>query len=161
MTNKIYKIIHHLIEKSDGNLIDLNGQSFSFKRRKFITQEDIIQYEENAGMKLPIEYGDFLLSMGSCALFGDEYGEGYVFLAPNELIDWQKEVLQEEYPIIHGSITLIMSNSNLGCIGGFNLKEKMDNFGIIYPDIPPEMWMDEVKFQSFNKWLDNLLSEYI
>ncbi len=159
--DKIYNIINDLIQRSNGNLIEINGKFFSFKRRKLITQNDIFQYEKNSGMKLPIEYCDFLLSVGSCALLGDEYGEGYIFLAPNELIDWQKEVLQEEYPIIHDSIILIMSNPNIGYIGGFHLKENLNHFGIIYPDIPPEIWINEVIFQSLNEWLDNLLSEYI
>lgn len=161
MINEAYNTINDLIKKSNGNLIKINEKHLSFKRRKLITKDDISQYERKSGIKLPIEYCDFLLSVGSCYLFGDEYGVGYIFLAPDEIIDWQKEVLQDECSIINGLITLTMSNPNIGYIGGFNVKEDINNFGIIYPDIPPEIWINEVTFQSFNKWLGDLLSEYI
>lgn len=163
MINKsqIFKIINDLIEESDGSLININGDFFTFKRRKSVIENEIFQYEKEARVKLPIEYCDFLLSVGSCSIFNNEYGDGYVFLSPNEIIDWEKEVLQDDYPIIQGNIILTMSNPSLGYIGGFNIKEDMNNFGIIYPDIPPEMWIDEVIFQSFYEWLGNLLSEYV
>ena len=38
-------------------------------------------------------------------------------------------------------------------------KKEHENFGVFFPDIPPEEWQEDTEFEKFEDWLENLMKE--
>ncbi|MDO4783275.1 MAG: SMI1/KNR4 family protein [Capnocytophaga felis] len=154
------KTISDLIVKSNGTPIQYGKEKYGFKRRYYVSEQEIFTFENTYNIKIPKAYKEFLLTVGSCSLFiMEKTGNGYDFLAPNEVHDWSNIVFTGTDCNLFPEILLTVSIPALGHQAGFLTTKDSDNFGEFYPDIPPEYWIEDTDFYNFEEWLEGLLQE--
>lgn len=151
--------IQNLIESSNGNLINYGNSKFIFKKRCSVSIEEVASFEEKYKINIPKSYKEFLLTLGSCSLFQDELLPGFDFLAPNELYDWSQQVFEGTDCNLFPDILITISIPRTGEQAGFVLAKEKENFGVFFPDIPPEEWESDTEFEKFEDWLENLMKE--
>lgn len=157
--SEIFKTIAELIQTSGGKPIAYGEQTYAFELRHKVQKAEIEEFERRYNVKIPSVYQEFLLTVGACSLFVDDYFGGYVFLAPHEIYEYSKEVFTGTDCDLFCDILITVSVPSLGVQAGFLTSQKDNNFGEFYPDIPPEYWQEDTDFQEFEHWLKNLLSE--
>ena len=116
-------------------------------------------FEKKYKVKFPKIYREFLLTVGSCTLFQDELLPGFDFLAPNELYDFTQQVFEGTDCNLFPNILITISIPRTGEQAGFLLTKENENFGVFFPDIPPEEWEEDTEFEKFEDWLENLMKE--
>lgn len=156
---KILVDIQDLIKSSNGNLINYGKSNFIFKKRYDVSLNEINDFEKKYKVKFPNIYREFLLTVGSCTLFQDELLPGFDFLAPKELYDWSQQVFEGTDSNLFPNILITISIPRTGEQAGFLLTKENENFGVFFPDIPPEEWQEDTEFEKFEDWLDNLMKE--
>ena len=92
-------------------------------------------------------------------MFQDELLPGFDFLAPNELYDWSQQVFEGTDCNLFPNILITISIPRTGEQAGFLLTKENENFGVFFPDIPPEEWEEDTEFEKFEDWLENLMKE--
>ena len=66
--------------------------------------------------------------------------------------------IYREFLLTVGSCITI-SIPRTGEQAGFLLTKENENFGVFFPDIPPEEWEEDTEFEKFEDWLENLMKE--
>ena len=92
-------------------------------------------------------------------MFQDELLPGFDFLSPNELYDWSQQVFEGTDCNLFPNILITISIPRTGEQAGFLLTKENENFGVFFPDIPPEEWEADTEFEKFEDWLENLMKE--
>ena len=141
------------------DIIAIFSSNFIFKNRYDVSLDEINDFEKKYKVKFPKIYREFLLTVGSCTLFQDELLPGFDFLAPNELYDWSQQVFEGTDCNLFPNILITISIPRTGEQAGFLLTKENENFGVFFPDIPPEEWEEDTEFEKFEDWLENLMKE--
>ncbi|CEE95295.1 SMI1/KNR4 family protein [Xenorhabdus bovienii] len=154
-----YNLLNEWIDKSKGDLIDLgDGELFSFSLKEKLSHSEIINFEYENNISLPNEYKDFLESVGSVDIFSSDITAGIEILAPAEIKNFSKEVFEGYGDDLYPNLLLTTSIPKTGYFGGFWMQgNNKDCYSIFYPDIPPEYWIEEAEFLSFNSWIVKLV----
>lgn len=155
----IYKQLNHWIALSNGELIEIGReQKYAFTRTA-VWQEDKLQaFEERQAIQLPEDYKRFLLEVGSVELFVGEVSAGIEILSPHDVEAFSATVFSNYGDDLFPELFLTTSMPKWGYFGGFLLaRESVDNYGIFYPEIPAELWIEEGDFVSFNDWMTQLV----
>lgn len=151
--------INFLINQSRGNFINISENEYYFKRIKKYSVSEIELFEYENKIKLPQEYRSFLLEIGACELYFDEYQLGIEF---HQLFHIQKiteEVflgLDTPFP----NLLLIASNLNNGYFIGYNLKINSNNCLSVYSiqEEYPENWANLNNFTSLGVLLEKIIT---
>lgn len=159
MNSELSQKINQLILKSKGEMIAYGNDTYRFKLKRVVSEEEIIRFEEKHNIKFPADYKEFLLSVGACTLFETEYGLGIDFLPPDEIFDWSRQVFEGTGVDLFPSFLIIGSDN--GHPMGFLTEKQENNFGVFYADIPPEYWEEDTDFMNFNDWLKDLIQELV
>lgn len=72
---------------------------------------------------------------------------------------WSQQVFEGTDCNLFPNILITISISRTGEQAGFLLTKENENFGIFFPDIPPEEWEEDTEFEKFEDWLENLMKE--
>ena len=72
---------------------------------------------------------------------------------------WSQQVFEGTDCNLFPNILITISIPRTGEQAGFLLTKKNENFGIFFPDIPPEEWEEDTEFEKFEDWLENLMKE--
>ena len=149
--------INNLIEKSQGNLISMgSGIEYGFSRIKTYSNAEIGKFESSRNIKLPNDYRQFLMQVGACNLYTDEYELGYKFHTLEDIEEFTKEVFDgRENPF--PKLLLTVSLEGRGDIGGFILSETKENFTVFFNEDDPEEWIRTKKLATFANWLNKLV----
>ncbi|MEX0448124.1 SMI1/KNR4 family protein [Xenorhabdus sp. SGI246] len=154
-----YNLLNEWIVKSNGELIDLgDGELFSFILKKKFNHTELTNFESNNNLLLPDEYKDFLENVGSVDIFSSEITAGIEVLEPAEIKSFSKEVFEGYGEDLYPNLLLTTSIPKTGYFGGFWMLEESEScYSIFYPDVPPEYWIEEAEFSSFNEWIIKLV----
>ena len=152
MTNiqNAYLQLNDWIEKSQGNPITIGENiNCAFLRKRTFTKADFI----NIDLHYPAQYIDFLINVGEVELF-IEHGLGIEFSGIDKIQAFSNLVFENYGDDLYPELLLAISLPALGYFGGFYQGIHSDhNFSIFYPDVPPEMWIEEADFMDFNDWI--------
>jgi len=135
---KILVDIQDLIKSSNGNLINYGKSNFIFRKRYDVSLDEINDFEEKYKVKFPKIYREFLLTVGSCT---------------------SQQVFEGTDCNLFPNILITISIPRTGEQAGFLLTKGNENFGVFFPDIPPEEWEEDTEFEKFEDWLENLMKE--
>lgn len=150
-----YDQINRWIAASSGSPIDVGLEDWEscFSRLRSFNEDDLLDFESNNGVKLPGQYRSFLKDVGSADLFG-----GVVVLSPAEIKRFSRSVFQNFGEDPFPSLFLAVSMPRFGYFGGFLLERAgVENFAVFYPEVPPELWIDEADFVQFDQWIIRLV----
>ncbi|MDO5105925.1 SMI1/KNR4 family protein [Capnocytophaga sp.] len=153
--NQNIQYINELLLKSKGKMIPYGDNEYRFELKQKVSQEEILQFERQYNISFPVDYKDFLLSVGACTLFETDYGLGVDFLSPDAIFGWSKQVFEGTGVDLFPDC-LIVGSAN-GHPMGFFIQKQEANFGVFYADIPPEYWEKDTDFMNFNSWLADLI----
>ena len=141
----MFETINDLISQSNGELIALaSGTRYAFRRDYLYTESELDGFEAESEINLPIDYRDFLMSVGACHLYIDEYELGVKIHRPEEIKQYMSEVfagLENPYPNLFLAITL----QGRGDEAGFDLTRKGNNFSVFSHEDDPERWMADTE----------------
>lgn len=132
---------------------------YSFERTEKYSISEIERFEYENKIKLPQEYRDFLLEVGACKLYFDEYQLGIEFHRLFHIQKITEEVfLGLDTPFPH--LLLIASNLNNGDLIGYNLTINSNNCLSIYSiqEEYPEDWMNLSHFISLGTFLEKMMT---
>lgn len=154
-----YEQLNKWINKSNGKYIDIGEENdYSFSKVKSFTKSELIDFEFENDITLPDEYKRFLIDVGAVDIFVSEKTAGIEILLPGSIRSFSKSVFYNFGEDLYPRLLLTTSIPRLGYFGGFLIDEnRNDNYGIFYPEIPSEFWIDECEFINFNKWVVNLV----
>lgn len=154
-----YEQLNKWIDESNGKYIDIGEENdyYFYKVEKF-TKSGLIDFEIENNITLPDEYKRFLINVGAVDIFVSEKTAGIEILSPGSIKLFSKSVFYNFGEDLYPHLLLTTSIPRLGCFGGFLIdKNRNDNYGIFYPEIPSEFWMDECEFINFNEWVVSLV----
>ncbi|GKX60219.1 SMI1/KNR4 family protein [Leminorella grimontii] len=159
--NEAYEQLDNWIEKSQGTLIDISlPHKYSFSRVESFSEEALLSFESKNDIKLPIEYREFLKRVGSVDILSTEKTAGIEILSPYVIRGFSKEVFDNAGDDLYPDLLLMTSMPKTGDVGGFWMKGNcIQNYGIFYPEIPPEFWIEDTEFTTFNDWFIELIEE--
>lgn len=154
-----YNKLNTWISQSNGLPIDIGlGEKFSFSRNAFLHESELSRFEKENEILLPSDYKDFLISVGSVDIFIGEVSSGIEILSPYDVGEFSKSVFDNYGDDLFPELFLTTSISKLGYFGGFLLSSDINmNYGLFYPETPPEWWIEECDFISFNEWIIKLV----
>jgi len=72
---------------------------------------------------------------------------------------WSQQVFEGTDCNLFPNILITISIPRTGEQAGFLLTKENENFGVFFPDIPPEEWQEDTEFEKFEDWLENLMKE--
>lgn len=156
--NEILNKITTLVNESKGKYIKLAGEQYYFLQLKRYELSEIESFESLYKIKLPNEYKNFLLEIGACQLYFDEYELGIEFHELTNIKELTEEVfigIDNPFP----NLLFIASNFNNGDLIGYNLTIK-SNFCLSIYSIEeeyPENWLKINKFITLSTFLENLV----
>ncbi|GKW26501.1 hypothetical protein PEC311524_40950 [Pectobacterium carotovorum subsp. carotovorum] len=144
---------------SNGLPIDIGAsEKFSFSRKKILNKNELSNFEKVSKINLPDDYKFFLITVGSIDIFIGEVSSGIEIQSPFDVKGFSKSVFDNYGDDLFPDLFLTTSIPKFGCFGGFLLDgESEGNYGIFYPETPPELWIEECDFMSFNDWVVNLV----
>jgi hypothetical protein len=153
-----YAQINQWIVESSGELIDIGvNDEYRFSRLALFEESDLRHFESSAGLVLPKQYREFLKNVGSVNLFV-WLGSGIRILAPSEIKDWSEKVFHNFGDDPYPDLLLALSMPAFGYYGGFlATMPGLDNYSVFYPDVPPELWIEEANFVEFDQWIIRLV----
>ncbi|MEQ9880354.1 SMI1/KNR4 family protein [Pectobacterium aroidearum] len=151
--------LNEWISLSNGLPIDIGvSEKFSFARDKFFNEIELSDFEQKNKIKLPDDYKSFLISVGSVDVFIGELTAGVEILSPFDVEKFSKSVFDNYGDDLFPDLFLTTSIPKLGYFGGFLLGGDLgEDYGIFYPETPPELWIEECDFMSFNDWIIKLV----
>ncbi|ADM99130.1 SMI1/KNR4 family protein [Dickeya dadantii] len=153
-----YDQLNAWINTSNGSYIDIGGERYSFSRLKTITKDELSNFESDNNLKLPNDYKSFLINVGCVNIFVGEKTAGIEIIPPTDIRNFSKSVFYNFGDDLYPRLLLTTSIPKLGYFGGFWMEsESKENYGIFYPDIPPELWIEECDFIKFDDWLIKLV----
>lgn len=154
-----YDQLNAWINASDGNSIDIGGsERYSFSRLKSISEGELSEFELTSNLKLPSDYKSFIRNVGCANIFIGENTAGIEILSPDDIEEFSKSVFYNFGDDIYPELLLTTSIPKLGYFGGFWMAEESKcNYGVFYPEIPPELWIEECKFINFDDWIIKLV----
>lgn len=150
------------IERSHGHLIDIGNADGFFGFRSLQKNFDwhIRDFQEKYRILLPEDYAFFLKKIGTARLFTGEYTAGMEILSPADIEHFSESIFENAGDNLFPDLLLVVSIPKTGAFGGFWCHEKSDrNYGIFYPDVPPELWIEETDFTSFRRWIISTVNE--
>jgi hypothetical protein len=151
---EVFDQINRWIEESMGELIDIGLEDrCCFSRRRLFEESELRSFEERENLILPTQYRDFLKSVGSSRLFAIG-GSGIDILEPSEIREWSQAVFDNYGDDPYPDLMLAVSMPRWGYFGGFQLAEsEEENYSVFFPEVPPELWIEEADFLAFNEWI--------
>lgn len=154
-----YDQLNAWISTSNGSHIDIGGdERYSFSRLKNITEDELSKFESRSNLKLPDDYKSFLINVGCVNIFVGENTAGIEILSPSDIEEFSKSVFYNFGDDLYPVLLLTTSIPKLGYFGGFWMEgESKDNYGIFYPETPPELWIEECEFINFDDWIIKLV----
>ncbi|WP_248466162.1 SMI1/KNR4 family protein [Pectobacterium versatile] len=154
-----YDKLNEWISLSNGVPIDVGiSEKSSFSRSKFLNEIELSDFERVNKIKLPDDYKNFLISVGSVDIFVGEVSSGIEILSPFDVKVFSKSVFDNYGDDLFPDLFLTTSIPKFGYFGGFLLEDDSgSNYGIFYPETPPELWIEECDFISFNDWVIRLV----
>ncbi|MBS9774092.1 MAG: SMI1/KNR4 family protein [Tenacibaculum sp.] len=161
--NKTLIEINKLIEKNNGKPILLNENDEDthwFKCNKKYTKIEIEQWEKSTNIPLPKEYKEFLITVGACELYFNNYG-GIEFYQLEKLKSFAEEVFGGDWENPFPKLLFIGSIFNTGDIIGYNLTKKSKNNLSVYGvwEFYPEEWLNNInEFVSLSYYLQQLVN---
>lgn len=149
-----YDQLNNWIKQSNGSFIHIDDRKFSFSKISPFSSDELSEFETNNHIQLPNDYKRFLIEVGAVDIFVGELSVGIEILSPSNIKSFSKSVFDNYGDDLYPEILLTTSIPKFGYLGGFwmNAKSK-ENDGIFFPEIPPELWIEECDFLSFNDWL--------
>ncbi|QQA75036.1 SMI1/KNR4 family protein [Pectobacterium parmentieri] len=152
-------ILNEWVFLSNGVLIDIGAdEKYSFTRNAYLSESELSFFENESKIKLPGEYKEFLIAVGSVDIFVGEVSSGIEILSPFDVKKFSKSVFENYGDDLFPNLFLTTSIPKLGYFGGFLLDDELgNNYGVFYPEIPPELWIEECDFISFNDWIVRLI----
>ncbi|EPD6619740.1 SMI1/KNR4 family protein [Salmonella enterica subsp. enterica] len=150
-----YWQLNFWIDKSNGDYIDVGtGERYAFSRLTIFTEDELSAFELNNNLRLPDNYKNFLIHVGCVNIFSGENTAGIEILSPTDIKEFSKSVFFNFGDDLYPTLLLTTSIPKLGYFGGFWMeKESKDNYGIFYPEIPSELWIEECDFIDFDNWV--------
>ncbi|MFW0767454.1 SMI1/KNR4 family protein [Trabulsiella odontotermitis] len=155
-----YNQLNDWINISNGGYIydDDSDELYSFSHIRTYTDNELLEFELNNNFKLPVEYKSFLTHVGCVNIFSGEKTSGIEILSPFDISDFSRSVFYNFGDDLYPKLLLTTSIPKFGYLGGFWMGEKSPvNYGIFYPEIPSEYWVEECNFVNFNGWVINLI----
>ncbi len=156
---KIYDVLNDWIGESQGAFIDIGGaQPFSFARLRTISPAELFAFEVDKNLPLPEDYKTFLCEVGAVNLFSTQYGSGIDILAPWDIESFSELVFQNYGEDPYPKLLLTTSIPQFGYFGGFWMERNApEHYAIFYPEVPPELWIEETEFGRFDEWIARLV----
>ncbi|MCQ4087374.1 SMI1/KNR4 family protein [Saccharibacillus sp. JS10] len=154
-----YDQINAWIRASEGQFIELdNGESYRFMRKRIFTAQELESFEQRSGIELPAEYKRFLIGVGGVELFVGPLTAGIKVIGPDEIEEFSREVFKDQGKDLYPDLLLGISIAKLGHYGGFRPNyDRDERFGVFYPEIPADQWIEECEFGAFDDWIANLV----
>lgn len=158
-----YKQLNIWINKSQGTLIDIGSpHKYSFSRTESFSEEALVSFETTNNILLPVDYRNFLKEVGAVDILSTEKTAGIEILSPYAIRGFSKEVFDNAGDDLYPDLLLTTSMPKNGDLGGFWMKgDTAQNYGIFYPEMPPEFWIEDTEFTTFNDWFIELIEEKI
>ncbi len=155
---KIYEMLNGWLDESRGLFIEIGGtQPFSFARSSPVSMSELLAFEAEKKQSLPRDYKTFLLEVGAVNLFSTQCGSGIDILAPWDIESFSKQVFRNYGEDPYPTLLLTTSIPQFGYFGGFwTERDESENYAIFYPEIPPELWVEEAEFKGFDEWIARL-----
>ncbi|ACX86906.1 hypothetical protein Pecwa_1092 [Pectobacterium parmentieri WPP163] len=152
-------ILNEWVFLSNGVMIDIGAdEKYSFTRNAYLSESELSFFENESKIKLPGEYKEFLIAVGSVDIFVGEVSSGIEILSPFDVKKFSKSVFENYGDDLFPNLFLTTSIPKLGYFGGFLLDGDLgNNYGVFYPETPPELWIEECDFISFNDWIVRLI----
>ncbi|MFD0707157.1 SMI1/KNR4 family protein [Photorhabdus luminescens] len=154
-----YNQMNLWINSSNGEVINIgNSEKYSFTRLKLFSDAELYQFESDTKIKLPEQYKCFLINVGTVDIFSTDIDSGIEILSPLDVKNFSKSVFYNFGDDLYPNLLLTTSIPKFGYFGGFwTENQSNDNYSIYYPYIPPEFWIEEADFISFNEWFIRLV----
>lgn len=154
-----YDQINAWIRASQGQFIELdNGESYRFMRKRTFTGQALEAFEQESGIELPAEYKRFLIGVGGVELFVGPLTAGIEVLGPDEIQAFSRQVFEGYGKDLYPELLLGISIPKFGHFGGFRPgSERDERYGVFYPEVPQEQWIEECEFCAFDDWVANLV----
>ncbi|ECI4153374.1 SMI1/KNR4 family protein [Salmonella enterica] len=161
--NEAYEQLNVWIDLSQGILIDVGlPHKYSFSRTESFSEDRLISFESQNNISLPTEYREFLKEVGAVDILSTEKTAGIEILSPYTIRGFSKEVFDNAGDDLYPDLLLTTSMPKTGDVGGFWMKgDPIQNYGIFYPEMPPEFWVKDTEFTTFNDWFIELIEEKI
>lgn len=156
---KEYLLLEEWLKNSEDGAIVIDGDEYSFNVIERFSNLDLLRFEIESNIKLPNQYKEFLLRFGAIELFSSDYSSGIEILSPYKVKEFSEDIFDNygvnPYPNLFVSVNI----SSVGWFGGFDLTQETEsNFSVFFPETPPELWIEEATFISFNSWLKKIIS---
>lgn len=156
------KACHRLnawIALSRGRLIDTgHAEQQAFRKVRPVHAAELCEFEQARHIRLPESYGRFLLEVGAVEIFSEEKTAGIEILPPAEIPDFSASVFSNYGDNLFPQVLLAVSLPKFGYFGGFLMDRKTQNYSLFYPDVPPELWIEESEPVDFEDWLIQLVN---
>lgn len=146
--------------ESRGEAINLSiGVKSAFRRIATYTEAEISEFSGLYGITLPSAYRYFLLEVGSCECFMDQYKLGIIFHPLESLSEVSTEIFQNAGENIFPNLLLVASLTGRGDFAGFNMKtSSVDNFAVFSHEDDPDRWIEEtISWTQFEEWIRMLV----
>jgi|GEM_PF-5696116 len=131
-----------------------DGIAVSFERTRRYSSEQLAAFEHDRCVRFPDTYRRFLVTVGAGEFFV-ERGSGVVV---HDAQDVPHVMTLAGLPPA-SPLWLAVSSVRSGEFGGFDLTRPEPNFAVFLPDVPTDVWLDEVdEWQSFSTWVTRLVA---
>ncbi|MDO4880982.1 MAG: SMI1/KNR4 family protein [Capnocytophaga sp.] len=144
--------LQNFIAQSKGEFIQFGNEAYRFTKKADITFQELADFEVKYQIQLPDTFKTFLLTLGSCTIFEDEFGFSYDFLVPHQWEFFSNNVFEGTGENFFPHILFVCSTKD-GHQAGF-VTTQQNSFGTFYSDIPPEYWEEDTTFLPFEQWLN-------
>ncbi len=150
------------VNQSNGNPIDIGAEDdlFSFQPLKKDFEKEIFDFEKKYNISLPEDYVFFLRNVGTARFFIGEYSAGMEVISPGDIEKFPDLVFENTGEYLFPELLLVVSIPKTGAFGGFWMPEKRnENYSIFHSEAPPEYWIEEADFISFQSWIISIVKE--
>jgi hypothetical protein len=146
--------------QSRGEPIDLSsGVKAAFRQVLTYSESDILGFSDLYRIELPSAYRYFLLEVGSCECFMDQYKLGIIFHPLASLSEVSEEIFQKDGEDIFPNLLLVASLTGRGDYAGFNMRTSCDdNFTVFSHEDDSNRWIeDAIRWTQFEEWIMKLV----
>lgn len=147
------------IALSQGVLIDTgHTERQAFRRTRHVHEIELHAFEQAHNLALPKSYRQFLIGVGAVEIFSGERTAGIDILPPADIAGFSASVFSNYGEDLFPQVLLAVSLPKFGYFGGFLMDSTEQNYSLFYPDIPPELWIEESEPLDFESWLVQLVN---